>query len=111
MSLQEISHLLQIEVRDDHTVLLAASDDDSGETAAEIILDEQIGNTDGYFVRGDGNFTQTAEDIELDSRDDGPWLTATLNKADGEPGDPQGINLALHIENQDGELVWVDPKA
>ncbi|KAH8429201.1 CVNH domain-containing protein [Aspergillus melleus] len=110
MSLQEISHLLRIEVRDDHTVLVAEADDGSGETASEIILDEEIGNTDGYFVRGDGNFTQSAGDIELDSRDDGPWLTATLNNVDGEPGEPQGINLAHHIESQDGQLVWVDPK-
>ena len=61
----------------------------------------------GWFVRGDGNFTETADEIELDLRDDGPWLTAKLKNAEGEEGEPQGINLSDHIENQGGELVWV----
>lgn len=40
-------------------------------------------------------------------RDDGPWLTADLNSSDGEERERQGINLAEHVENQDGQLVFI----
>ncbi|KAI9035004.1 CVNH domain-containing protein [Aspergillus affinis] len=108
--LHENCDLIRIEVRDDHTVLLASANNGEESVPVELVLDEEIGNGDGWFVRGDSNFTETAEDIELDIRDDGPWLTARLSAADGEERETQGINLALHIENQNGELVWVEPK-
>ncbi|KAE8165103.1 Cyanovirin-N [Aspergillus tamarii] len=108
MSFHESCDLIRIEVRGDHTVLLAAAktgNEDETEPA-EIVLDEQIGNGDGWFVRGGSNFTETAQEIELDFRDDGPWLTAYLTEVDGEERERQGINLAEHIGNDGGRLVW-----
>ncbi|KAL4916335.1 Cyanovirin-N [Aspergillus aurantiobrunneus] len=99
---------IRIEVRDGYTVLLAgAGIGDDEYVPAEIDLDEQIGNDDGFFTRDGANFTDTAEDIQLEFRDDGPWLTAYLLKANGEDREHQGINLAEHIGNEDGELVFV----
>ena len=49
--LHENCDLLRIEVRGDHTVLLAAAEDGSGESvSAEIVLDEEIGNGDGKLL-------------------------------------------------------------
>ncbi|KAE8150582.1 Cyanovirin-N [Aspergillus avenaceus] len=109
MSFHQSCDLIRIEVRGDYTALLAAAyDGNGGETVpAELNLDEQIGNGDGWFVRGGSNFTQTAQDIELEFREDGPWLTAVLREVDGEDRVRQGINLAEHIENQNGNLVWI----
>lgn len=53
MSFHESCDLIRIEVRGDHTVLLAAAktgNEDETEPA-EIVLDEQIGNGDGkYYI-------------------------------------------------------------
>ncbi|KAL3477041.1 Cyanovirin-N [Aspergillus californicus] len=108
MSFHESCDLIRIEVRGDHTVLLAAANNGADEMIpAELILDAEIGNLDGWFSRDASGFTGSAEDIELEFRDDGPWLTANLLMANGEDRERQGINLAEHIGNQGGELVWV----
>ncbi|KAJ6136940.1 hypothetical protein N7497_012192 [Penicillium chrysogenum] len=108
MSFHESCQDIRIEVRGDYTVLLAgAGVGDDEYVPAEINLDQAIGNTDGYFSREAANFTETAENIELEFRDDGPWLTADLQKGDGEDRELQGINLAEHIENQGGQLVFI----
>ncbi|EYE99870.1 uncharacterized protein EURHEDRAFT_382905 [Aspergillus ruber CBS 135680] len=44
---------------------------------------------------------------QLEFRDNGPWLVANLPCADGSYRELQGINLDLHITNNDGELEWV----
>ncbi|UDD59426.1 hypothetical protein AFCA_006847 [Aspergillus flavus] len=108
MSFHQSCDLIRIEVRGDHTVLLAAAKNGDGDETvpAEIVLDEQIGNGDGWFVRGGENFTETAHEIELEFREDGPWLTAFLTEVDGEDRERQGINLADHIGNDCGRLVW-----
>ncbi|KAE8318162.1 CVNH domain-containing protein [Aspergillus transmontanensis] len=108
MSFHESCDLIRIEVRGDRTVLLAAAKNGDGDETvpAEIVLDEQIGNGDGWFVRGGENFTETAHEIELEFREDGPWLTAFLTEVDGEDRERQGINLADHIGNDGGRLVW-----
>ncbi|PIG69242.1 hypothetical protein AARAC_006173 [Aspergillus arachidicola] len=108
MSFHESCDLIRIEVRGDHTVLLAAAKNGDGDETipAEIVLDEQIGNGDGWFVRGESNFTETAQDIALEFREDGPWLTAVLREVDGEDRVRQGINLAQHIGNNGGRLEW-----
>ncbi|QRD89498.1 Cyanovirin-N [Aspergillus flavus] len=108
MSFHQSCDLIRIEVRGDHTVLLAAAKNGDGDETvpAEIVLDEQIGNGDGWFVRGGENFTETAHEIELEFRDDGPWLTAFLTEVDGGDRERQGINLAEHIGNDGGRLVW-----
>ncbi|BAE60348.1 unnamed protein product [Aspergillus oryzae RIB40] len=112
MSFHQSCDLIRIEVRGDHTVLLAAAKNGDGDETvpAEIVLDEQIGNGDGWFVRGGENFTETAHEIELEFREDGPWLTAFLTEVDGEDRERQGINLADHIGNDCGRLVWAQPQ-
>lgn len=48
MSFHETSTNIRIEVRGDHTVLLASVEDENGEyIAAELNLDEGISNADG----------------------------------------------------------------
>ena len=129
MSFHESCFNIRIEVRDDHTVLLASAGigDDAYEPA-ELDLDEGICNSDGkifndtsritntnptllyisgYFDRDGDNFTETAENIDLSFRDDGVWLEADLPKVDGEERERQGIILSEHIENQNGELVFI----
>ncbi|KAE8323837.1 Cyanovirin-N [Aspergillus sergii] len=108
MSFHESCDLIRIEVRGDHTVLLAAAKTGNEDETipAEIVLDEQIGNGDGWFVRGGERFTETAHEIELQFREDGPWLTAFLAEVEGEDRERQGINLADHIGNDGGRLVW-----
>ena len=53
MSFHQSSELIRIDVRDDHTVLLAAAKTGNGDETvpAELVLDEQIGNGDGkYYI-------------------------------------------------------------
>lgn len=120
---------IRIEVRDDHTFLLAGAGigDDEYESA-ELNLDEGIGNSDGkifndtsritntnptllyisgYFDRDEDNFTETAGNIDLSFRDDGVYLVADLLKVDGGKRERQDINLSEHVENQNGELVFI----
>jgi len=50
MSFHESCMDIRIEVREDHTVLLAgAGTGDDGYEPAELVLDEHIGNSDGKF--------------------------------------------------------------
>ncbi|KAE8151630.1 Cyanovirin-N [Aspergillus avenaceus] len=108
MSFQKSCEDIRIEVRDDHTVLLAGAEiGDDEYVPAELILDEAIGNDNGFLSRDTTNFTETAENIELEFRDDGVWLTADLQQVDGEDRERQGINLSDHIENQGGSLVFI----
>ncbi|PIG89105.1 hypothetical protein AARAC_008762 [Aspergillus arachidicola] len=103
MSFHESCVDIRIEVRGDHTVLLAgAGVGDNAYQPAELVLDKHIGNPDGKFQ----SFTETAENIELSFREDGVWLEADLPEIDGESG-RQGINLSERIENQNGRLVFI----
>ncbi|EYE95479.1 CVNH domain-containing protein [Aspergillus ruber CBS 135680] len=108
MSFEQSCLDIRIEVRGDHTVLLAGAGlgDDEYEPA-ELILDEHIGNSDGFFTWEGDSFTESAENIDLSFREDGVWLEGDLPEVgDGERG-RQGINLSEHIENQNGQLVFV----
>ncbi|KAE8378079.1 CVNH domain-containing protein [Aspergillus bertholletiae] len=108
MSFHESCQNIRIEVHGDRTVLHAIALDAGGdEHESEIILDDEIGNSDGWFSREDQGFTESAQNIELNFRDDEPWLTADLPAGDGDYRERQGINLAEHIGNNDGQLVWV----
>lgn len=64
-------------------------------------------HTSGWFSRNVSGFSQSAQGIELEFRDDGPWLVAELLCADGSYRELQGINLDLHITNNNGQLEWV----
>ncbi|KAB8222306.1 Cyanovirin-N [Aspergillus novoparasiticus] len=106
MSFEQSCVDIRIEVRDDHTALLAgAGVGDNAYVPAELILDEHIGNSDGYFTWDGRSFTQSAENIELSFRDDGVWLEADLPEVDGGERGRQGIKLSDRIENQNGRLV------
>ncbi|KAF7616703.1 hypothetical protein AFLA_004760 [Aspergillus flavus NRRL3357] len=73
---------------------------------AEINLDDVIGNDDGWFSRDTTGFTQSADDITFEFRGSEPWLEAELPTRDGGSRGRQGINLGLHITNNDGNLEW-----
>ncbi|KAB8263133.1 Cyanovirin-N [Aspergillus pseudonomiae] len=109
MSFHESCELIRIEVRGDGTWLLAAAGtmNEGEHIPAELRLDDRIGNSDGWFAYPGENFSETAHDIEIEFREDGPWLTAVLAEQDQEDRERQGINLAQHIGNNNGELVWV----
>ncbi|GAT18807.1 hypothetical protein RIB2604_00103050 [Aspergillus luchuensis] len=74
--------------------------------ARKIRLDRHIGNTDGWFLWGGSNFTETANDIQLEHTGRGPKLTAYLRKRDGGYRELQGLYLADKIANENGELVF-----
>lgn len=63
--------------------------------------------TSGYFSRNVSGFSRSAQEIGLQFRDDGPWLTAELRRKNGDYYDLQGINLDLHITNNNGQLEWI----
>ncbi|PYH89051.1 Cyanovirin-N [Aspergillus ellipticus CBS 707.79] len=77
--------------------------------ARTIRLDRHIGNTDGWFLWGGSNFTETARDIQLVPSERGPKLTAFLRTKDGSHRELQGLYLADKIANKDGELVFLGP--
>lgn len=128
MSFQDSCIDIRIEVRDGYTVLLAgAGIGDGAYEPAELNLDEGICNSDGkifnntlritiliqsfyvsgYFSRDGANFTDSAENIDLSFRDDGVWLEADLPEVDEGDRGRQGINLSEHVENQNGQLVFI----
>ncbi|KAL1999969.1 hypothetical protein VTN02DRAFT_3728 [Thermoascus thermophilus] len=72
----------------------------------EIRLDDFIGNTDGWFIWGGRNFTQSAKEIHIEHGPKGPHLTAMLTKRDGGYRERQGIDLADKFENQNGRVVF-----
>lgn len=61
----------------------------------------------GFFTWEGNSFTQSAENIDLSFREDGVWLEGDLPEVDGGERGRQGINLSEHIENQNGQLVFV----
>ncbi|PWY90435.1 Cyanovirin-N [Aspergillus sclerotioniger CBS 115572] len=82
----------------------------NGEVVARTIrLDRHIGNTDGWFIWGGSNFTESSHDIQLEHTERGPKLTAHLRKNDGGYRELQGIYLADKIANEDGHLVFLGP--
>ncbi|KAJ5278950.1 hypothetical protein N7478_004322 [Penicillium angulare] len=108
MSFHETCLDIRVEVRGDHTVLLAgAGIGDDAYEPAELNLDEHIGNSDGFFTWEGDRVTESAENIELSFCDDGVWLEADLPEVDGGERGRQAINLSEHIENQNGQLVFV----
>lgn len=60
----------------------------------------------GWFIWGGSNFTETANDIQLENTGRGPKLTAYLKKRDGGYRELQGLYLADKIANENGELVF-----
>lgn len=60
----------------------------------------------GWFIWGGSNFTETANDIQLENTGRGPKLTAYLRKRDGGYRELQGLYLADKIANENGELVF-----
>lgn len=124
MSFSQSSDDIRIEFEDDATVLYAVAADAEGNPCdARIVLDDEIGNSDGtlhpslqdymanrhpgWFTRSDSRFTESSQEIRLDFREDGVWLVGHLPCADGSYREDQGINLDKHIGNNNGELIWI----
>ncbi|KAH8800643.1 WD40-repeat-containing domain protein [Xylogone sp. PMI_703] len=98
---------IRVSVEGDCTILYAMAQTRKGEWLdASLNLDRVIGNDDGWFSRNTNGFTKTAKNIKLESRHNGSWLTANLTRCNKTYKELQGINLDLHITNNNGKLVW-----
>ncbi|KAL2009195.1 hypothetical protein VTN00DRAFT_7389 [Thermoascus crustaceus] len=108
MSFHVTSELVRIEVDNNGTWLCCSARAEDGEMIPNRFrLDDGIGNSDGFFSREESEFTLSAKHIELEHRPDGPWLCADLPMRDGGYRQRQGINLALHIRNENGQLCFI----
>ncbi|OJJ81484.1 CVNH domain-containing protein, partial [Aspergillus glaucus CBS 516.65] len=94
-----------IRIDGDHVLVAQLKNDDGELIDSSIDLDEILGNDDGQFQWGDGNFSKTADDVELDFEGEVPVLQAQLTEADGSFV-PAEINLAERIINENGDLVF-----
>ncbi|KAE8312437.1 Cyanovirin-N [Aspergillus transmontanensis] len=109
MSFEKSCLDIRLEPRYDCTVLLARARVDEGDeyVDAELFLDGGITNDNGRFSRDSSSFTESAENIHLEFRDDGVWLIADLWGGFWQHiNERQAINLSEHIENQDGSLEF-----
>ncbi|KAB8221006.1 Cyanovirin-N [Aspergillus novoparasiticus] len=106
MSFEKSCLDIRLEPRYDCTVLLARARVDEGDeyVDAELFLDGGITNDNGSFSRESSSFTESAENIHLEFRDDGVWLVADLWNDTWRHTERQAINLSEHIANQDGDL-------
>ncbi|ODM16666.1 hypothetical protein SI65_08173 [Aspergillus cristatus] len=110
MSFHSSSSDIHITHENGSTMLVCQVRDTHGKmNPRRIRLDDHIGNTDGWFIWGGVNFTQSAENIALEHTDRGPKLTAELHKRDGGFRERQGLFLADKISNQDGHLKFTGP--
>ncbi|PSR90465.1 Cyanovirin-N [Coniella lustricola] len=72
---------------------------------SEIDLNSCIGNEDGSFQWGAGNFSESAEEIRFEFEGDQPILRARLRRENGE-WEERDINLTERIMNRDGCLSF-----
>ncbi|KAJ5809908.1 Cyanovirin-N [Penicillium pulvis] len=104
MAFSQSSQDLRLENKEGSLFLFCQAQNEVGDwQAAEINLDQFIGNGDGWSEWDGINFSQSAENIHLD----GAYLTADLPKADGGYRERQGIDLNDRIGNEDGNLVYL----
>ncbi|KAJ5641958.1 hypothetical protein N7490_005958, partial [Penicillium lividum] len=97
-----------IELEDDHILKATLRNEDGNEEEVTLDLNDIIGNNDGHFCWGGGNFKESANEIYISIEGDGiPVLRAKLINIEGE-GIDADINLAERISNDNGELVFVD---
>ncbi|PYH86688.1 Cyanovirin-N [Aspergillus uvarum CBS 121591] len=110
MSFHSSSQDIHIVHEDGSTMLCCVARDRHGEFhPRKIRLDQHIGNTDGWFIWGGQNFTETASDVRLEMTEYGPKLVANLRTHDGGSRGLQGIMLSDKIANEDGRLRFLGP--
>ncbi|KAK2593565.1 hypothetical protein QQS21_008740 [Conoideocrella luteorostrata] len=89
---------------DDFNLHATCYDNEGNSHDSQINLNEFIGNSDGWFVWGGENFSDTAQEIELE----GSTLSAYLKPVDGSDRERQGIDLNEKIGNENGQLVFIE---
>ncbi|OGM47928.1 hypothetical protein ABOM_002738 [Aspergillus bombycis] len=75
----------------------------------KIRLDDHIGNTDGWFIWGGSNFSNSARNVTLEETPWGPKLCADLPMINGGSRGRQGMMLSDKIRNNDGHLKFLGP--
>ncbi|KAJ5892349.1 hypothetical protein N7504_009040 [Penicillium tannophilum] len=104
MSFSQSSQNIHTETKDGSLFLFCQAQNEVGDwQAAEINLDEFIGNSDGWFEWDGVDFSQSAQNIHLE----GTYLTADLPMRDGGYRERQGIDLNDRIGNENGKLVFL----
>ncbi|CAI7599238.1 unnamed protein product [Penicillium glandicola] len=91
------------------TCLSAICNNEEGTGLTDTIpLDECLGNENGHFSWGGKNFSHDAQNISLVSQgpDKTPILHSNLRDSSGNFV-PTEIDLATHIANIDGHLVYL----
>ncbi|KAJ6133150.1 hypothetical protein N7471_008365 [Penicillium samsonianum] len=91
------------------TFLAAICNNEEGSGLSDnITLDKCLGNDNGHFRWGGRNFSRDARNITLVAQgpDKNPVLHSDLRNSSGDYV-PSEIDLATHIANIDGQLVYL----
>ncbi|KZZ88473.1 Cyanovirin-N [Moelleriella libera RCEF 2490] len=90
-------------LEDGHILHAYCQNADGDSVQSQIDLNGFIGNSDGWFEWGGVDFTETAENIQLE----GSRLTAELYTVEGGTRERQGIELNDRIGNDNGQLSYI----
>lgn len=88
---------------DGHILQCRCKDDDGNWVESRLDLNQHIGNSDGWFKWDMQNFSNSAQNLNLEG---GHYLTADLPMAGGGYRERQGIELNDRIANDNGRLVY-----
>ncbi|KAK1828814.1 CVNH domain-containing protein [Podospora conica] len=96
-----------IRVDDGHMLRAALRNGNGDLVDAELDLNSVLGNNDGNFEWGAGDFAGSAEEItfSIEGGDGVPILRANLRNCEGELIH-RDVNLSERIGNQDGQFVF-----
>ncbi|KAJ5259459.1 hypothetical protein N7478_012440 [Penicillium angulare] len=109
MSFHESSCDIHLVAGTKGTFLVATCNNDEGSgLTTDILLDEFLGNKKGCLDWGGEGFSKTARNISLSAEDHrSPILYSELLDSSGNYSLNE-IDLATHIANIDGELVYMN---
>ncbi|KAK3817664.1 MAG: Cyanovirin-N [Benniella sp.] len=93
-----------ISITDNHILTAKCRDDDGNWQDASLDLDQFIGNNNGRFAWGAENFSQSAQDVTIDSSG---YIVGRLKQWDGSWTDAERFNLGVRIQNFNGNLAYV----
>ncbi|KAG5922925.1 hypothetical protein E4U42_005147 [Claviceps africana] len=85
-----------------HMLHALCRDTDGNLQESSIDLNKFLGNQNGYFIWGGENFSETADQVELE----GYILSAVMRAEDGQYAPRQIIDLNERITNDNGRLVF-----
>ncbi|KGO63538.1 Cyanovirin-N [Penicillium italicum] len=96
-----------IELEDGHILKAVLRNEDGDEQESTIDLNNHIGNDNGNFSWGGGDFQASADNVSFGREGDAsvPILRAVLRDVEGGEHDAD-INLAERIGNNNGQLVF-----